>query len=76
LSAFFGDLSEHAIRDGSFESVNQLVQRIDTYIAEHNLEPKRYQWKADGAEILAKIQGARQKLSENRYCKPIYEKVH
>jgi len=62
VERFFGDLSQQAIRDGSFESVRQLARRIEAYIAERDLNPKRYVWKAEGAEILAKIKRAREKL--------------
>ena len=64
IERFFGDISQQAIRDGSFENVRQLARRIEAYIAERDLNPKRYIWKAEGAEILAKIKRARDKLSE------------
>lgn len=64
VERFFGDLSQQAVSGGSFESVRQLAKRIETYIAEHNLDPKRYVWRAQGAEILAKLKRAREKLEE------------
>ena len=39
------------------------VHRYLRDLAERNLAPKRYVWKADGAEILAKIQRAREALA-------------
>lgn len=63
VERFFGDLSMQAICNGSFCSVRELATRIEAYIAEHNLDPKRYIWKADGQTILAKIQRAREKLA-------------
>jgi hypothetical protein len=39
---------------GSFGSVRQLVDAIMQYLTEHNLNPKRYVWRAKGEEILAK----------------------
>lgn len=63
VERFFGDLSMQAICNGSFGSVRELAKRIEAYIAEHNLDPKRYIWKADGQVILAKIQRAREKLA-------------
>lgn len=63
VERFFGDLSQQAICNGSFHNVRELANRIETYIAEHNLDPKRYTWKADGQEILAKIQRARERLA-------------
>lgn len=63
VERFFGDLSQQAISSGSFQSVRELAARIEAYIVEHNLDPKRYTWKADGKEILAKISRAREKLA-------------
>lgn len=59
VERFFRDLTEDAIRDESFSSVNKLTVAITEYLAERNLAPKRYVWKAEGAEILKKIERAR-----------------
>jgi hypothetical protein len=48
---------------GSFDSVHQLVKAIWDYLAERNLKPTRYEWKADGKAILEKIQRARAVLA-------------
>jgi DDE superfamily endonuclease len=58
VERFFRDLSQQAIVPGSFGSVRQLVDAIMEYLAQHNLNPKRYVWKAKGEEILAKIERA------------------
>ena len=39
----------------------KLTEEIVGYLAERNLHPVRYVWRAEGAEILAKIQRAREK---------------
>ena len=59
IERFFADLTNDVVRDGSFTSVRQLVRDIETYLAQRNLNPKRYQWKAKGEEILRKIQKAK-----------------
>lgn len=64
VERFFGDLSQQAISNGSFQSVRELARRIEAYIAERDLNPKRYVWRAEGAEILAKIKRAREKLGK------------
>jgi len=64
VERFFGDISQHAISNGSFQSVRELAGRIEGYIMNHNLDPRRYVWKAEGKEILAKIGRARAKLAE------------
>ena len=60
IERFFADITQDAIRGGSFTSVRQLIAAIEEYLALRNLEPKRYLWKAKGEEILAKIHRARQ----------------
>jgi transposase len=66
VERFFRDLSQQAILPGSFGSVRQLVDAIMQYLAQHNLNPKRYVWRAKGEEILAKIQRAwKAALGEN-----------
>jgi transposase/DNA-binding XRE family transcriptional regulator len=75
VERFFRDLTEDVVRQGSFESVQGLVQSINGYLTERNLSPKRYVWKAKGAEILAKIQRAREAL-EKQKCLPNSETLH
>jgi transposase len=62
VERFFRDLTEDAIRDESFASVAELIAAINAYLADRNLVPKRYTWKAEGAEILKKIEKARAAL--------------
>jgi len=62
VERFFRDLTEDVVRHGSFESVKELTAAIMAYLQERNLNPKPYQWRAKGADILAKIQRAREKL--------------
>ena len=62
VERFFRDLTVDVVRNGSFQSVKDLTYAIMDYLAERNLNPTPYQWHAKGAEILAKIQRARQKL--------------
>lgn len=59
VERFFADITNDVIREGSFRNVRQLVKAIEMYLAERNLNPKRYQWKADGEEILRKIKKAK-----------------
>ena len=60
VERFFADITQEAIRDGSFSSVRQLIVAIEEYLTLRNEEPKRYQWRAKGEEILEKLQRARQ----------------
>ena len=63
---FFGELTQDVLRDGSFTSVGELVSDIESYLIERNRNPKPYQWKAKGVDILRKIQRARQALDGRR----------
>ena len=63
MERFFRDLSQEVVLPGSFSSVQELKEAIFGYLAERNLAPKRYVWKAKGEEILAKIQQARERLN-------------
>ena len=63
VERFFADITEECVRAGSFRSVPQLTRAITAYMAVRNEQPKPYRWKADGAEILAKIKRAREALA-------------
>ena len=45
------------------QTVRELVRAIEADLAAHNLRPKPYRWRADGAEILRKIERARAALA-------------
>jgi transposase len=62
VERFFRDITQDAIREGSFSSVKELAESIIAYLAERNQNPKRYVWRAEGQKILEKIQRARQRL--------------
>src|SRR3954454_2986884 len=63
VERFFRDLSEEAISEGSFNSVRDLTLAIEIYLAQSNLDPKPYRWQAKGADILAKVQRAREAMA-------------
>lgn len=60
VERFFRDLTVDVVREGSFGSVTELVRALEQYLAERNLAPRPYRWKAQGQEILAKLHRARQ----------------
>ena len=64
VERFFRDLTVDCVRDGSFGNVAELIKAMEAYLAERDLNPVRYQWKAEGAAILEKIQRARAGLSK------------
>ncbi len=60
VERFFADLTREVVREGSFGSVQELVDDIWQYLTDRNANPQRYIWKAKGEEILRKIQRARE----------------
>ena len=66
VERFFGGLTEEVIREGSFTSVRQLVNDIEAYLSERNLNPKPYRWKAEGEVMLAKIKRAKEVLTAQK----------
>ncbi len=66
IERWFRDLTQKRIRRGAFQSVPDLVQAIEEYIAANNENPKPFIWSATVESIMAKI--AR--------CKDIYETLH
>jgi transposase len=64
VERFFRDLSQDVVLPGSFASVRELVAAIWAYLAERNLKPQRYQWRAEGRAIQEKIRRAREALAQ------------
>jgi len=67
VERWFGLITQQAIRRGSFRSVRQLVQKIDQYVAHHNLHKRPFAWTATADSILDKLQ---------RLCKLINGTLH
>ncbi len=65
VERFFRDITTKRIRRGAFPSVAHLVAAIESYIAEHNLDPKPFIWTAKAGDILAKVTRARASLANN-----------
>jgi DDE superfamily endonuclease len=58
VERFFRDLSQQALVGASFGSVPELLDSLWHYLAEHNLRPQRYVWRAEGQRVLEKIHRA------------------
>jgi transposase len=77
VERFFRDLSQDVVLPGSFTSVTELTEAIWSYLAERNLHPQRYEWKASGLSILQKIQRAREALArQSDISKDTKETLH
>jgi len=66
VERWFEELSEKAIRRGSFVSVADLQAAIDRFLEAWNQKPKPFTWTAKVEEIIKKIQRARAKLEQIR----------
>jgi len=64
VERFFRDLSDKAIKRGSFYNVDDLVGAITEYINAHNADPKPFIWTASANDILAKVKRARRALDK------------
>lgn len=62
VERFFADVTGDCIREGSFQSVRELIEAIEEYLADRNANPKRYVWRAKGEDILRKIAKAKEAL--------------
>jgi transposase len=60
---FFAEITNKAIRRGTFGSVDDLIAAIDEYLRVHNDDPKPFVWTATAEQILAKVQRARATLN-------------
>lgn len=59
IEVWFSQLTNRAIRRGSFIGVGQLVTAIHTYIDAHNNDPKPFVWTATVDAILEKVNRCR-----------------
>jgi transposase len=64
VERWFEELSEKAIRRGSFVSVPDLQQAIENFLAAWNAKPKPFVWTATVEDIMKKIERARAKLEQ------------
>lgn len=62
VERFFRDLTDDQIRRGVFRSVADLQQSITAYLDHRNQHPKPYRWTATSADILAKVNRAKDSL--------------
>ncbi len=56
VERWFGLITQHAIRRGSFRSLRELVHKIDQDVTHYNLHPRPFVWTATADSILDKLQ--------------------
>lgn len=66
VARFFRDITQNRIRRGAFHSVRELVAAIDSYVSEHNREPKAVHLDGKGCGHLEKVTRARRSVDKVR----------
>ncbi len=66
VERFFAELTEKQLKRGIFTSVDELEQKIITYIDKNNKDPKPFVWTKSAEEILQKVHRARSTLDNIR----------
>ena len=59
IERWFRELTDKAIRRGTFKNVGQLIDAITRFVDEHNQNPTSFTWTAKAEDILAKVRRAR-----------------
>jgi transposase len=65
VERWFRDLTCNRLRRGVFKSVGQLIEAIESYIAQMNRAPKPFTWTAKASDILEKVKIAREALHKS-----------
>jgi transposase len=64
VERWFKELTDRRLRRGTFSSVADLIQAIETWVAHRNTDPKPFVWHAAADEILEKVRRGRKSLSQ------------
>jgi transposase len=64
VERFFAEITDKAIRNGTFKNVRELEAAIRAFIETRNRAPRPYVWTASVASILAKVDRARRALAQ------------
>ena len=59
VERWFRELTDKALRRGSFNSVPGLITAIEEYLEAHNDDPKPFKWTATAESILEKVRRGR-----------------
>lgn len=62
VEGFFAKLAKRRLKRGVFRSVRDLQDAIDRFVAEHNTNPKPFNWTADAKRVLAAVKRGKQAL--------------
>jgi hypothetical protein len=62
VERWFGELTQKAVRRGTFISVTELQDAIEQFLEAWNEAPRPFVWTATVGKIMAKVERARQRL--------------
>lgn len=62
IERWFAEITNKRIRRGSFSSVKELICAIESYIRNHNKNPKPFVWIARAKSIIRKVRKYKQTL--------------
>ena len=65
VERFFAEITEKQIRRGVFKSVRALEAAIDSYLQQHNENPKSFTWTASADIILRKVEAVCKRTSNS-----------
>ena len=63
MEIFFGIITKRAIRRGSFTSVQDLIQKIDTFVLAYNKTATPFAWTATAQSIFLKLERLLSRIS-------------
>jgi hypothetical protein len=67
VERWFGLITQRAIRRGSFSSVKDLIEKIDSFVRHYNRSHRPFVWTATADSILQKIRRLCSVISGTRY---------
>jgi len=67
VERWFGLITQRAIRRDSFQSVPDLVRKIEQFVAHYNLHPQPFMWTASADSILEKLERLSKVISGTRH---------
>jgi len=67
VEIWFNQITQRAIRRGTFRSVKELVAAIERYVQQYKKHPRPFSWTATADSILAKIERLCKRISDTRH---------
>jgi hypothetical protein len=61
---FFRDLTQQRLRRGVFHNLSELESALQTYMVQHNENPKPFIWTAKAPDILQKVKQGQAPLNK------------